>query len=102
HLASTAAYTVSLHDALPISRAVVIGTDIGKLAAGLRGKRAVSGPLKPIEGANRSAVIRYYPPRSSKSSNILKTLIDRLSSCNAGDRKSTRLNSSHGSISYAV
>src|SRR2546422_8872274 len=60
--ATTEIYTLSLHDALPISGG---------------GKRNAS-----LGGAPGGAVARNY--------------------CERGDRKSTRLNSSHGYISYAV
>src|SRR5690242_21413343 len=64
--ATTEFYTLSLHDALPISR------------------RASAAPLSPEQ---------------------LLTAMAKRSSCAAhhnADRKSTRLNSSHMSISYAV
>src|SRR6266487_6422972 len=61
--ATTEIYTLSLHDALPISRPA-------------RGGRAPPGGLRGVP-RGRGAVP-------------------------AGDRKSTRLNSSHPSISYAV
>src|SRR2546430_16641362 len=66
--ATTEIYTLSLHDALPISRAVK--------AHSIRGTRRAPGP---------SAVDSFlYLPAM-----VL-------------DRKSTRLNSSHSQISYAV
>src|SRR2546430_14258262 len=70
--ATTEIYTLSLHDALPILTAALIGAAVGAgitllLRRGPSGRRP-AGPL-----------IRY-----------------------AGDRKSTRLNSSHSQISYAV
>src|SRR5689334_23661452 len=64
-------YTLSLHDALPISR------------SGRRGR--------PREG--RSNTDDALRPRTSWSDGT---------TWNGGDRKSTRLNSSHSSISYAV
>src|SRR2546422_7410330 len=64
--ATTEIYTLSLHDALPISRR----------AAALRAEVRGGGPDRPGVSASRSSVSR--------------------------DRKSTRLNSSHGYISYAV
>src|SRR3712207_7127361 len=75
--ATTEIYTLSLHDALPISPA-----DRGSRAAGRGGARPQSGgpasiaPLHPPDGER---------PRPE-----------------ARDRKSTRLNSSHPNISYAV
>src|SRR5258708_1775615 len=71
--ATTEIYTLSLHDALPIYSP---GTDA-----------TVFAPLTPIE--NRG----------------LRNRRDRITSLNRGrgsDRKSTRLNSSHQIISYAV
>src|SRR6266705_4543454 len=64
HTATTELYTLSLHDALPIS--AVVHTLIPPV------------PFPPVAVAQ--AVIRGAP----------------------GDRKSTRLNSSHRTISYAV
>src|SRR5438132_13941532 len=64
--ATTEIYTLSLHDALPISPG---GREV--LQGGL--------PLRHAAGAD-----------------------DRLSRLGGGDRKSTRLNSSHTVISYAV
>src|SRR2546422_4726149 len=65
--ATTEIYTLSLHDALPISR--------GPLAAARRGRRLAAAPARDRRHA------QTIP---------------------GGDRKSTRLNSSHGYISYAV
>src|SRR5205809_5692957 len=69
-------YTLSLHDALPIS-----------LGQGRGARRPVCfwsrGPWQIPSGCSP-------PPSRSQSS------------CNGIDRKSTRLNSSHGYISYAV
>src|SRR2546429_1802670 len=70
--ATTEIYTLSLHDALPISRPA---------------------------GATRVPTARERPARSATS------VSDRTGLVSAGpraDRKSTRLNSSHGYISYAV
>src|SRR5690348_17911116 len=81
--APTEIYTLSLHDALPISFTVVFGTNT-RAAATRRHRRATllsgSKSSRIIEGAMKRRFRRYWPP----------------------DRKSTRLNSSHPSISYAV
>src|SRR5438552_18922987 len=66
--ASTEIYTLSLHDALPIS-------GLGRLA---------EHPLRRDPDVHRGGQG------------------DRIAQCRAGDRKSTRLNSSHQIISYAV
>src|SRR6266542_6152906 len=65
--ATTEIYTLSLHDALPISRTCSRVTEA---------TLTLSGSLLPL--STRAALSRSL------------------------DRKSTRLNSSHGSISYAV
>src|SRR2546422_10618757 len=79
--ATTEIYTLSLHDALPIS---------GRL------RDPAHGPGGHRDGRARDAARGrafshqaggYEPPRGRHG---------------AGDRKSTRLNSSHGYISYAV
>src|SRR3712207_9113736 len=70
--ATTEIYTLSLHDALPISAA--------RRARGV-GRRTGDGLLRQEHGARRAA---RGLPRARP------------------DRKSTRLNSSHANISYAV
>src|SRR3712207_7209826 len=78
--ATTEIYTLSLHDALPISRARPDGASAAEplgAGAGRRRGRAGLGALHPLEGLLR--------PRRRPA-----------------DRKSTRLNSSHANISYAV
>src|SRR5207245_9942780 len=67
---TTDIYTLSLHDALPISR----------ILAGHRCPRSASAPVT----WSIQPFLAPWPPAYSI------------------DRKSTRLNSSHGSISYAV
>src|SRR2546429_2985856 len=67
--ATTEIYTLSLHDALPISLERTVDSHISKLR-------------KKLEGLGLQGM-----PDSVRS---------------VGDRKSTRLNSSHGYISYAV
>src|SRR2546429_5058981 len=76
--ATTEIYTLSLHDALPIS---------GR-CGGARGGAGPSGqrPEAPRPVARRHGGQEDLPPEKSR----------------LGDRKSTRLNSSHGYISYAV
>src|SRR5699024_12650115 len=78
--ASTGIYTLSLHDALPIS-----GAD--RRRAGDR----PGGRLGACPGGARPASVREPA-----------ALRDRPAPCAPRDRKSTRLNSSHVSISYAV
>src|SRR5687768_18539533 len=81
--ASTAIYTLSLHDALPISCRVwfAMGRPYGMLLHA--GSTSLIG--KRTDQMDASAA----PPR-------------RPSGRSSSDRKSTRLNSSHGYSSYAV
>src|SRR5438128_9301124 len=72
--APTGSYTLSLHDALPIFEALD--------ASAMTGKRKVMG--------------------RDMSASQTALAIDGDLHEHLGDRKSTRLNSSHGSISYAV
>src|SRR2546422_899289 len=75
--ATTEIYTLSLHDALPISRGRV---------AHARGEPA-GGRVAAQGGARHGAARRARAASHRRGSR---------------DRKSTRLNSSHGYISYAV
>src|SRR3712207_7009588 len=80
--ATTEIYTLSLHDALPIYLLHV--GDVG-----VRGLRHLRHRLEPREAADGQGAARARPrPRAAA----------RL----RRDRKSTRLNSSHANISYAV
>src|SRR3712207_6980247 len=82
--ATTEIYTLSLHDALPISMAVSRALDpqpgetVLDLCAAPGGKTTHLAALMRDEG--RVVAVERHP----------------------GDRKSTRLNSSHANISYAV
>src|SRR3712207_7833521 len=76
--ATTEIYTLSLHDALPIS---LVSKEIKVEAVQVKGLRA--------------AIVRDRSGRLN-----IADLIPTQSS--SGDRKSTRLNSSHANISYAV
>src|SRR3712207_7863041 len=85
--ATTEIYTLSLHDALPISHA---------------GSRAVHHSSRP-PGA--SVVVGCSEIVHSVDSPSGRSNSDRLVTLRApamSDRKSTRLNSSHANISYAV
>src|SRR2546422_9551342 len=72
--ATTEIYTLSLHDALPISRAV-----------------------RPVERATARRARGAQARARDRGADRLQLPRGRLQ-----DRKSTRLNSSHGYISYAV
>src|SRR2546429_6488498 len=86
--ATTEIYTLSLHDALPICLGRHIGPSVGY------------DPLAPAANGSRHRLVpeffaapSEYPGGSFDAVVMLATL---------EDRKSTRLNSSHGYISYAV
>src|SRR3712207_7848340 len=87
--ATTEIYTLSLHDALPI---LVVGPQEGLLQTDCRvdGLNVFDDRLF-TDTIEVSAKIRYATPPSSASV-----------SPDTEDRKSTRLNSSHANISYAV
>src|SRR2546429_5120624 len=78
--ATTEIYTLSLHDALPISA----------LGAGVL--RGGAGGMLLESGAFRRRALRVSLREAARSQGSVQPL----------DRKSTRLNSSHGYISYAV
>src|SRR3712207_8370635 len=79
--ATTEIYTLSLHDALPIwdPRPRSTGSTVSRRDFGRSRRRTA-----PAWRRSRD------------------TLIERAGSVSSGDRKSTRLNSSHANISYAV
>src|SRR2546429_7144539 len=77
--ATTEIYTLSLHDALPISR-LSARTTRSPETLGSLGMSVGNFDGRPERGTVHGALFRHSP----------------------GDRKSTRLNSSHGYISYAV
>src|SRR2546422_4744448 len=81
--ATTEIYTLSLHDALPIS-----GHDRRRLVR--PGDRQCSVGLRTLRDRDDAWRRRANPAGL------------RICSATPGDRKSTRLNSSHGYISYAV
>src|SRR5207248_11478199 len=84
-------YTLSLHDALPIS-AVVVGCIDEDKARGM----AVTRERK-LEVAERSYRLLTEKYGVAGEDIIFDALVFPV-----GDRKSTRLNSSHRTISYAV
>src|SRR5207249_11679030 len=84
--------TLSLHDALPI---LPWWATLSKSASGCSSIRRCSVG-RSASPSNRAEVLRQVSFMTRDSSFFLT-----LSSC-ASDRKSTRLNSSHVSISYAV
>src|SRR5205085_11919245 len=93
-------YTLSLHDALPISaprdRSGCLASREGRGAAR---RHHVDRPAAETRGAGVGRA-----KNQGSSSRIPCSLFPVLVPCSfkSGDRKSTRLNSSHSQISYAV
>src|SRR3712207_7201330 len=83
--ATTEIYTLSLHDALPILLAEDVLWDEGGVAQRRR-----------VKGLKGGGSVRHGPGPG------LATAAVRTRALQARDRKSTRLNSSHANISYAV
>src|SRR5690606_41273707 len=94
-------YTLSLHDALPILTPPrplhKNGTAVVRVAYARRGEAALSGSAGYIapEGIYFISEARWYPATGELDFRSPVRL-------RATDRKSTRLNSSHVKISYAV
>src|SRR3712207_6940764 len=87
--ATTEIYTLSLHDALPICQIGVERALVGRLGEQLRHVAVdvgLRGPVTHGRAAERADVL------------VVVVAVGVL----VGDRKSTRLNSSHANISYAV
>src|SRR3712207_8250791 len=91
--ATTEIYTLSLHDALPISR-----HDRGGAP---RAPRAAGGPGEAV-GGGAPADAHLLRPRDDARGRLLLGDRELQSPHRRADRKSTRLNSSHANISYAV
>src|SRR5256885_2794878 len=85
--ATTEIYTLSLHDALPISGAGISGS---RVAVSLISLAVHSQPVSLAFGA------------LGASQSVYSNFLSRGKDVNLSDRKSTRLNSSHLVISYAV
>src|SRR5690606_41332435 len=87
HLATARTHTLSLHDALPISLQLRArdGPSLGEVPDPHRHGAALGDPVSEQQG-------RHLQHRSRGADHAAQDL----------DRKSTRLNSSHVKISYAV
>src|SRR5206468_11279668 len=92
--APTATSTLSLHDALPISVHVGLGEQRRRVPR-------VHAAAVEQAGALADPGSRHAIERRADQAVRLATL-DRVAGPGIGDRKSTRLNSSHDQISYAV
>src|SRR3712207_9016393 len=86
--ATTEIYTLSLHDALPISwRSCLVSGDNPVLSGSRHGQASLPHFTRWVDG------------RTGRASGVNPALSG---SREPRDRKSTRLNSSHANISYAV
>src|SRR3712207_8237465 len=85
--ATTEIYTLSLHDALPISVEKAGTTDSDKVIDALPGIKVPN-----LTGGTSEMLPNHHITKPVLIGEIQKN----------GDRKSTRLNSSHANISYAV
>src|SRR5207244_5719812 len=101
-LSTRETYPLSLHDALPISPLGGPGA-IERLP--LLRRRARSGRCRAIAALQGSGPLTSTPFRPIlQPTKDIPVRLERFTStknCPAGDRKSTRLNSSHQIISYA-
>src|SRR5439155_7636553 len=102
HTTTTKTYTLSLHDALPISHRIEdVKLRLGPVVRGGGDSRldeVLLRFLRHVARIARVALTRHrvgHVTRERKGRDF-ETRIDE------GDRKSTRLNSSHVAISYAV
>src|SRR3712207_8761663 len=86
--ATTEIYTLSLHDALPIS-----------LNAGPLCTTCTTCTTAGVPAASHDRHRRQHPLRVERA---VRHVRGRRRRTSAADRKSTRLNSSHANISYAV
>src|SRR5207302_8112674 len=93
HVPSTpATYTLSLHDALPISRVELVGQRLARRDAEAE-RGGVEATLGLLDGEHRRVEGR---DAEEERRPVARDLLEHR------DRKSTRLNSSHVKISYAV
>src|SRR5690606_39711603 len=91
--ATTVSYTLSLHDALPIC----VRRAVRKSVLRAEGRRHVR-EVPDLEGGRR---VRHGTLRTGEPG-VRRQEVRQTPAEGRGDRKSTRLNSSHVKISYAV
>src|SRR5699024_12177340 len=95
-------HALSLHDALPIYVGAVVGGHLRHIGA----KRHGGGGVAVIDPAGLHGYRRHFLAGDgllwTKTPSLQGQKAVGRSQAGGGDRKSTRLNSSHVSISYAV
>src|SRR5206468_12757248 len=94
HPPTTEIYTLSLHDALPILNVVTISAANDTNPANNTATDTDTLTPQVDAGVTKTDGVLTAVPGTSTTYTIVVT--------NTGDRKSTRLNSSHDQISYAV
>src|SRR5699024_12094601 len=100
--AITETYTLSLHDALPISLYAVPKVD-NKQTETKENTTSKNEFLNSLAASQKAPEIQYKVTIPSDTDSLYKVLEENSVDINVKkDRKSTRLNSSHVSISYAV
>src|SRR5690606_41643550 len=88
--------TLSLHDALPI----YIGVNISLIRKRLRSEDLACETYFKGSLTETKLVLMYM--ENIANDEIIKSIKERIDKIDVEDRKSTRLNSSHVKISYAV
>src|SRR5690606_41317074 len=99
---ATAPHPPSLHDALPISALVaLLGIGFAFIAWATQPPQAAAGPIAGVDTSDPSLTPPRYPAYAFEH-NLAGRVLLLVDVDAQGDRKSTRLNSSHVKISYAV
>src|SRR5690606_41757066 len=99
---ATYIYTLSLHDALPIFHLIVQQTRFSDGARRVQSIAEVIGIDESGEVELRHIYDFHPTEKEFLPTGYIPSFIDKLIDANLLDRKSTRLNSSHVKISYAV
>src|SRR5690606_40545810 len=95
HTSPTVIYTLSLHDALPISYSE-------KAVVQLRGSESLPNTPLPVSPKAETVAMAPVMQKIAENESIPRSGSQKPEAKSNRDRKSTRLNSSHVKISYAV
>src|SRR5690606_41850864 len=98
----TSIYALSLHDALPIYRGEEVFFAADVVDRNLRGRRRSCEARSHVEGLRWMDGIEFGQDRGGFRACRSHSASISLGQTHRSDRKSTRLNSSHVKISYAV
>src|SRR5439155_9121874 len=99
YAATTEIYTLSLHDALPISPRTETAPAAAAAIDDAVKQRTLAHRWRSVQGRCRPS---GSPVSRNRAEQLRSTPPTRRHRRSGGDRKSTRLNSSHVAISYAV